>query len=171
MDSLDIFVDNINRLAEYYNLSSYREIACYLNVSEDALKHWQSKTRCPTLKKIDQISDRIGCQSYTLIQKDGELFTEIDLERNNSREILMKNLKDLFLKKGKFSWSDRAALFYGFVSEDALKSYFREKNYKTPPLKKLDEMAEALGKPTYELIKEGEADEKTDSREYEDKVK
>lgn len=156
MDSLDIFIDNINRLAEYYDLNTYREIASYLNVTEDSLKHWQSKTRCPTLKKIDQISDRIGCRSCALIQKDGELFTEIDIGRNNSREILVNNLKEYFRKKGKFSWSDRAALFYGFVSEDALKSYFREENFKTPPLKKLDEMAEALGKPTYELIKEGE---------------
>lgn len=52
---------------------------------------------------------------------------------------------------------------YGFVSKDALKSYFREENFKTPPLSKLDEMAEALGKPTYELIKEDKSDEKTDT--------
>lgn len=63
----------------------------------------------------------------------------------------------------KFSWNDKAALFYGFVSEDALKSYFRAENYKTPPLSKLDEMAEALGKPTYELIKEVEPNEKTNT--------
>ena len=39
----------------------------------------------------------------------------------------------------------------------------REENFKTPPLSKLDEMAEALGKPTYELIKEDKSDEKTDT--------
>ena len=54
-------------------------------------------------------------------------------------------------------------MFYGFVSKDALKSYFREENFKTPPLSKLDEMAEALGKPTYELIKDDKSDEKTDT--------
>lgn len=164
MDSLDIFINNINRLAIAHNLNTYRKIAEFLNVTEDSLKHWQSKTRCPTLKRLDQISDKIGCWSYALIQKDGDIFAEIELLRNNSRKILIKNLKEYFLQEGRFSWNDKAALFYGFVSEDALKSYFREENFKTPPLKKLDEMASALGKPTYELIKEVELNEKTDTR-------
>lgn len=164
MDSLDIFINNINRLATAHNLNTYRNIANFLNVTEDSLKHWQSKTRCPSLKRLDQISDKIGCWSYALIQKDGDIFAEIELLRNNSRKILIKNLKEYFLQEGRFSWNDKAALFYGFVSEDALKSYFREENFKTPPLKKLDEMASALGKPTYELIKEVELNEKTDTR-------
>ncbi len=156
MDSQDIFIDNINRLAAYHNFKTYREIAGFLNVTEDSLKHWQSKTRCPSLKRLDQISDRIGCWCYSLIQRNGEIFAEIELLRNHSREILINNLKEYFLQEGRFSWNDKAALFYGFVSEDALKSYFREENFKTPPLKKLDEMAAALGKPTYELIKGAE---------------
>ena len=164
MDSLDIFIENINRFATDYNLNTYRKIANFLNITEHSLKHWQSKTRCPSLKRLDQISDKIGCWSYALIQKDGDIFAEIELLRNNSREILIKNLKEYFLQKGRFSWKDKAALFYGFVSEAALKSYFREENFKTPPLKKLDEMASALGKPTYELIKEVKLIEKTDTR-------
>lgn len=163
MDSLDIFIDNVDRLAAHYNLNTYREIAGLLHVTEDSLKHWKNKTRCPSLKKIDQIGDIIGCNSYALIQKDGDVFTEMELVRNNSREILVRNLKEYFLQKGKFSWNDKTALFYGFVSENALKSYFREENYKVPPLKKLDEMAETLGKPTYELIKGDEKNEKADT--------
>ena len=164
MDSLDIFIENINRFATDYNLNTYRKIANFLNITEHSLKHWQSKTRCPSLKRLDQISDRIGCWSYALIQMVGVIFGEIELLRNISREVLIKNLKVYFLQKGRFTWNDKAALFYGFVSEDALKSYFREENFKTPPLKKLDEMASALGKPTYELIKEVELNEKTDTR-------
>lgn len=163
MRSLDILVENINRLAAYHHLDTYADIAQFLNVTEDSIKRWQSKTRCPSLKKIDQMGDRIGCRSYALIQKNGEIFAEIEFLRNNSREILLHNLQEYFLQAGRFSWNDKAALFYGFVSEDVLKSYFREENYKTPPLSKLDEMAEALGKPTYELIKEGESDEKTNT--------
>ncbi len=72
MDSLDIFINNINRLAIAHNLNTYRKIANFLNVTEDSLKHWQSKTRCPSLKRLDQISDKIGCWSYALIQKDGD---------------------------------------------------------------------------------------------------
>lgn len=154
MSSIDIFVENLNRIAKYYNLTTYREIADYLNVTEDALKRWQNKSRAPSLKKIDEIGDRIKCYSYSLLQKDGDLFVEIEFIKNNSRNALISNLREYFMQCGRFSWNDKAALFYGFVSEDVLKSYFREENYKTPPLKKLDEMAEALGKPTYELIKE-----------------
>lgn len=163
MGSLDIFVENINRLAAYYHLDTYSDIAQFLNVTEDSIKRWQNKTRCPSLKKIDQIGDRIGCHSYALIQKNGKVFAEIEFLHNNSRVILLRNLQEYFMQAGRFSWNDKAALFYGFVSEDVLKSYFREENFKTPPLSKLDEMAEALGKPTYELIKEGESDEKTDT--------
>ena len=98
-----------------------------------------------------------------MIQKNGEIFAEIEFLQNNSREILLRNLQEYFMQAGRFSWNDKAAMFYGFVSEDALKSYFREENFKTPPLSKLDEMAESLGKPTYELIKEVELDEKTNT--------
>lgn len=163
MDSQDILIANISRLAEYHKLNTYRKTASFLNVTEDALKHWQNKTRCPSLKRLDQIGDKIGCRTYALIQKDGDIFAGHKLLENNSREILIKNLKEYFLQKGRLSWKDKTALFYGFVSEDALKSYFREENFKTPPLKKLDEMASALGKPAYVLIKEGASIEKTDS--------
>lgn len=163
MGSLDVFVENINRLAEYYNLDTYADIANFLCVTEDSIKRWQNKTRCPSLSKLDQLSDRIGCYAYALIQKDGEIFAEVEVLHNNSRKILIENLKRYFLREGRFSWNDKAALFYGFVSEDVLKSYFREANYKIPPLKKLDEMAEALGVPAYELIKEIEENEKADT--------
>lgn len=163
MASIDIFVDNINRIAKHNNLNNYREIAEYLNVTEDALKRWKNKSRSPSLKKIDKIGNKIKCHSYSLLQKDGELFVEIECINNNSRNALISNLREYFLQYGRFSWSEKAALFYGFVSEDALKSYFREENFKTPPLYKLDEMAEALGKPTYELIREERLNEKTDA--------
>ena len=163
MSSIDIFVENLNRIAKHYNLRTYREIADYLNVTESALKRWQNKSRFPSLKRIDEIANRIKCYSYSLLQKDGDLFVEIEYIKNNSRNALVSNLHEYFMQYGRFSWNDKAALFYGFVSEDVLKSYFREKNYKTPPLKKLDEMAEALGKPTYELIKVVEENEKTDT--------
>lgn len=163
MDSQDIFLNNINRLAAYHSLDTYKQMAEFLDVTEDSLKHWQNKTRCPTLKRLDQIGDRIGCRSYALIQKDGEIFAKIDHPKNNSREIFIRNLKEKFLQEGRFSWNDKAALFCCFVSVDALKSYFRERNFKTPPLQKLDEMASAIGIPAYELIKGDDANEETDT--------
>lgn len=163
MSSIDIFIENINRIARYNNLSTYRDVADYLRVTEDTLKRWQNKSRMPSLKKIDEIGDRVKCYSYSLLQKDGELFAEIEFVKNDSRRLFLSNLREYFMEYGRFSWNDKAALFYGFVSEDSLKSYFREKNYRVPPLKKLDEMAEALGKPTYELIKEISPNEKTNT--------
>ena len=47
MGSLDILVENINRLAAYHHLDTYADIAQFLNVTEDSIKRWQSKTRCP----------------------------------------------------------------------------------------------------------------------------
>lgn len=163
MSSIDIFVENLNRIAKQYDLNTYREIANYLNVTEDALKRWKNKSRSPSLRKIDEIGDRLKCYSYSLLQKDGDLFVEIECVKNDSRNALLSNLREYFMQYGRFSWNDKAALFYGFISEDVLKSYFRKENYKTPPLSRLDEMAEALGKPAYELIKEVETDKKEDT--------
>lgn len=163
MSSIDIFVENLNRIAKQYDLNTYREIANYLNVTEEALKRWKNKSRSPSLRKIDEIGDRLKCYSYSLLQKDGDLFTEIECVKNDSRNALLSNLREYFMQYGRFSWNDKAALFYGFISEDVLKSYFRKENYKTPPLSRLDEMAEALGKPAYELIKEVETDKKEDT--------
>lgn len=49
MSSIDIFVDNLNRIAKNNKLHTYGELAAYLNVTEDALKHWQNKSRSPSL--------------------------------------------------------------------------------------------------------------------------
>lgn len=160
MASIEILIENLNKIAQKNNLRTYKEMADYLNVTETALKRWQTKSRCPSLKQIDKIADKMKCYSYSLIQKNGDIYAEIEYVENKSREILVENLRAYFLKMGRLSWDQRTALFYGFVSEDALKSYFRANDYKTPPLSKLDEMAEAIGVPTFKLIKERQ-DEKT----------
>lgn len=162
MGSLDIFIDNINKIAESNHLFTYNEIAKHLKISIGSLKQWECKSRSPSLKKLDQISNAIGCHTYLLIQKNADFTITIKHVNNSSRDILIENLQEIFINNGRFTWRDRAALFYEFVSEDALKSYFRNQNYKTPPLKKLDDMAEALGIPTYRLLKENGLDEETD---------
>ena len=91
MSSLDIFVENINRIANYYCLNTYSEIAKFLDVTEYSVKHWQNKTRSPSLKKIDELSDRIGCPSYALLQRDGKIFAEVEFIN-----------KRYFLRRGAF---------------------------------------------------------------------
>lgn len=162
MGSLDIFVENLNRIAKINEFEGYRELADYLCVKEGTLKCWQNKSRTPSLKQLDSIASNMNIYSYLLIKESASIEVEIEVVNNNSREVLLNNLKRIFFDYGRFTWADKASLFYGFVSEDSLKSYFRNENYKTPPLKKLDEMAEALGVPTYKLIKEDWVNEKTD---------
>ena len=162
MSSLDIFVENINRYAKNNNAKTYQELSKLLKVTEAALKHWENKTRCPSLKQIDQIADHIKCHSSALIQKNGDVFAGIENVRNGSHKHFLYFLRQYFMKKGKFSWEDKAALFYGFVSKDALKSYFRKEHFTMPPLDKLDEMAEAIGVPAYQLIEEDVDYEETD---------
>ena len=71
MSSIDIFVDNLNRIAKNNKLHTYGELAAYLNVTEDALKHWQNKSRSPSLQRIDEIADKIHCHSYSLYKQCG----------------------------------------------------------------------------------------------------
>lgn len=162
MDSLDIFIDNINKLARERHLNSYRELAAQLGVTEAALKKWQNKSRAPSLRQLDRIADKNQIYTYVLIQRNGSLAAEPAAVYNNSRQALLDNLQWYFMSKGRRFWRDRAALFFNFVSEDALKSYFRPSGFKTPPLKRLDEMAEAIGYAAHQLIQEGALHEKRD---------
>ena len=154
MGSLDVVIENINRLADRNNLLKYDEIADFLKISKSSLKQWESKLRTPTLRKLDYICNILAIPTYILLQKNADFDIDYNFTNNNSREVFIKNLEDFFVIKGCFSWRNKTALFFNFVSEDMLKSYFRKINYRIPPLKRLDEMAEALGIPTYQLIKE-----------------
>lgn len=160
MASIDIFVENINNMAYRRRLATYRELAEHLQISENTLKCWENKSRSPSFNQIDRIADVLNIYSYALLEPRNELLEEPAVVINNSRECLLINLQRIFIDNGRATWNDKAALFYGFLSEDILKSYFRESNFKTPPLKRFDEMAEALGIPPYMLIKGGMNDEK-----------
>lgn len=46
MNSMEIFLDNINRFAKYHKLETYKDLAKEIGVTETALKKWQNKTRC-----------------------------------------------------------------------------------------------------------------------------
>lgn len=154
MSSLDVFVNNINKISKKRKLLTYAEIADHLSITESTLKQWERRARAPTLKNIDSICNKLSIPTYIMLQRDADLDFDYDFSNNNSRENMIKNLEEIFFKKGRFSWESRAALFSGFVSVNMLKQYFKKKDYRTPPLNRLDEMAEALGIPVYKIIKE-----------------
>lgn len=155
MSSIDIFIENVNNMASRKRLTTYKQLAEHLLIRENTLKCWENKSRSPSLNQIDRIANKLNIYSYTLIESGNKLKEEPEIVINNSREILVMNLQRIFIENGRTTWNDKVALFYGFLSEDILKSYFRTSNFKTPPLKRIDEMAEALGVPTYMLIKGG----------------
>lgn len=160
MSSIDIFIENINNMASRKRLTTYKQLAEHLLIEENTLKCWENKSRSPSLNQIDRIANTLNIYSYALIESGNKLLEEPEIVINNSRERLVMNLQRIFIDNGRTTWNDKVALFYGFLSEDVLKSYFRTSNFKTPPLKRIDEMAEALGIPTYMLIKGGMKDEK-----------
>lgn len=160
MSSIDIFVENVNNMASRKRLTTYKQLAEHLHIGENTLKCWENKSRSPSLNQIDRIANVLNIYSYALLESGNKLLEEPEIVINNSRERLVMNLQRIFIDNGRTTWNDKVALFYGFLSEDVLKSYFRTRNFKTPPLKRIDEMAEALGIPPYMLIKGGMKDEK-----------
>lgn len=117
MGSLDIFVENINRLAAHYHLDTYADIAQFLNVTEDSIKRWQSKTRCPSLKTIDQIGDRIGCQSYTLIQKMEKFLRELILGKIIHEKYYYVTCKNILCERGGFLGMIRLLCFMALLAK------------------------------------------------------
>lgn len=157
MNSLDIFVENLDKLADYYKLSSYEQLAGYLGVNINTLKCWKSKKRFPSLKKLDRIADNLQIKTCNLIKRNALVQAVLEnkvMEKNDSRYIFTENLKRIFQEKRKHTWNEKVSLFSGFVGEDALKAYFKSNKQNAPTLKKLDDMAEALGIPVYKLIEE-----------------
>lgn len=90
MASLEILVENLNRIARKNDLRTYKEMADYFNVKETALKRWENKSRCPSLKQIDKIADKMKCYSYALIQKMENYLLKLDVWKIDQERFLLK---------------------------------------------------------------------------------
>lgn len=58
------------------NGKSYAELALYLDVPSSTLKSWINGNRCPTLKNIDKIANKIGCYSSDLLNINSNIANE-----------------------------------------------------------------------------------------------
>ena len=132
---------------------SYSELAMYLGVPSSTLKSWINGSRCPTLRNIDKLANRIGCYSSDLLNSKVCIINK-NVHSNDSHISFVKNLNIVFLKNQCFSTPQKLALLNHVVTDFALQSYLRKQNYKLPTLSKLDVIADALGISTYSLLSE-----------------
>lgn len=135
------------------NDKSYSELAQYLNISPSTLKSWINGSRCPTLKNIDKLANKIGCYSSDLLTPKVHIINK-NVHSNDSHLSFVKNLNILFLKKQCFSTPQKLALLNNTITDFALQSYLRKQDYRLPTLSKLDVIANELGIPTYSLLLE-----------------
>lgn len=132
---------------------SYSEVAIYLGVPSSTLKSWINGSRCPTLRSIDKLANRIGCYSSDLLISRFYIIDK-NVHSNDSHLSFVKNLNIMFLKNQCFSTPQKLALLNNVITDFALQSYLRKQDYKLPTLSKLDVIADALGIYTYSLLLE-----------------
>lgn len=132
---------------------SYSELALFLDVPLSTLKSWINGNRCPTLKSIDKVANKIGCNSSDLLNIDLNI-VNIGMRSNDSHCLFVKNLNIIFLKNQCFSIPQKLNLLGNVVTDFALLSYLRNKDYKLPTLSKLDIIADSLGINAYSLLSE-----------------
>ena len=77
----------------------------------------------------------------------------------------LKNLNKIFIANFCHTQLQKYTLLSNAVSNDALISYLRNKNYRKPTLEVLDKIANELNIPTFMLIKEDLFDEEKDLRQ------
>ncbi len=167
MQAMKNFQDNIGYLMESFNMTKYREISALIGVKENTIKSFLSENRYISIRMLDLVADNLHLPSYFLIKKNTyENFKE-EYEMkyglgysNDSSYVLAVNLKRIFIDRGKTTWKDREALFFGFFGESALMSYTRDKNRRVPSLGRISLMAECLGIQVEFLIKEDIFNEK-----------
>lgn len=148
-------------LEELLKDKSYSELSVYLGVPSSTLKSWINGSRCPTLRNVDKLANRIGCYSSDLLNSKAHIIDK-NVHLNDSHLSFIKNLNIIFLKNQCFSTPQKLALLNNVVTDFALQSYLRKQDYKLPTLSKLDVIADALGISTYSLLLE----EKNEKRDY-----
>lgn len=132
---------------------SYAELALCLYVPSSTLKSWINGNRCPTLKSIDKIANKIGCYSSDLLQVNSNIVNK-NMHSNDSHYSFTKNLNIIFLKNQCFSIPQKLNLLNNVVTDFALQSYLRKQDYKLPTLSKLDIIADTLGVNASSLLSE-----------------
>lgn len=153
MDSKSIFLNNLRSFAEIKMCHNYSELGECIGVNVNTLKGWMANNRAPRFSTLDSIADTLKIDTSDLINPNFSYSPYSYTQSNNSMAIFRKNLQVIFIHEGCRTWAARESLLCGLVSSDALKSYNRSVNPRSPSLAQLDLIASALGIKSYELIK------------------
>lgn len=154
---MKIFTDNLNDIMKTNKLKTYEELGEFLNINVNTIKSWISNNRSISLSQLDSIANTLKLPSYLLIKKNSmknNKHFDTLTNKNNSKKILSSNLQRIFILKSKTTWNEKESLFYGNFSTTSLMAYIRDKDSRTPPLYKVDIMAECMGIEVYLMIKE-----------------
>ena len=137
-----------------YNCNNYSDLSSVLNVNCNTLKGWMTHRKHPRLSTLDSIADTLQIRTSELLNPDFDINTAIRESNNHSAVNFRRNLQLVFIHRNCSSWNSRVTLFYGFISIDSLKAFFRNNHPNSPSLLQLGHIASALGVKPYELIAE-----------------
>lgn len=153
-DSASIFQNNLsNYYTKHYDTNPYKKLAAELNVSLGTLKCWMSGKRIPSLSTLKELSDKLGCHTYNLIEPAGNI-ERADIINNDIHKVLSERLQIIFLERGAISVLNKLNVLNFSISQDSLTSYLRSTNFRLPTLRTLDRIADELGIKSFELLKE-----------------
>lgn len=159
MNINSIITKNLLMYMDRYNYKDYKSFSKAICINTNTFKCWISEKRNPTINTLDKICDKLELPTYYLFIPPKNFIVDQNIGNNylpnNSRKIISTNLKKIFISKHKYTWNDKASLFYGYFSIDTLMSYTRDQSFRTPPLDKISLLAECLGIESYKLIMKG----------------
>lgn len=152
----NVVITNLRKIMMHFNIESNKQLSEFADVKEKTIESWFSNKRSPKISTLDKIANKLKIPTYILFKEDLEIndINIYDSIENNSSDSLEKNLRNVYIRRGKTSWNEISSIYSGLLSIDTLKSYHRKKNRITPPLNTLERLSSYLGIPAGELIKE-----------------
>jgi transcriptional regulator with XRE-family HTH domain len=153
-----IIINNLKEFLIKIGIPTSKEASEFLNINYSTYRSWMALEREPSLRTLDNICDKLQIPTYVLFMNekciDYKGYHVADI-KNDSRMILVENLKRVYADKGKQSWHEKESLFYGLLSQETLKSYQRNKEYICPTIQTIEGMCSYLGIPAYKLLSGG----------------
>lgn len=156
-----LIISNLKKILNHHGFNSVEEFAEEVEINTTTVESWFSFRRCPKIKSLDRISDRLNIPTYILFQEDLQLSDFVNTQgiKNDSSKALDNNLKKAYRNLNKNSWDEISSIYRGLLSINTLKSYHRENGSIMPPIATLEKLSSYLGIPASELIKESKSEE------------
>ncbi|NMA07087.1 MAG: helix-turn-helix transcriptional regulator [Ruminococcaceae bacterium] len=151
-----LVITNLKKIIDFYKLNSIAGFAEVIGIKSSTVKSWLSFDRCPKIKTLDNISDKLNIPTYFLFLENFLPTDEMIKPgiANDSSRALKNNLKKIYKNLDKNSWNEISSIYSGLLSIDTLKSYQRrDERSIMPPIKTLEKLSSYLGIPASEILK------------------